>query len=502
MRELILAALLALAPMSTANAAADRIRLWRHDPAQMVRDLFRTEPDAWQKDALAAFADPSKQRIALAACAGPGKSAVEAWCGWNFLLCYADTGQHPNGAAVSITGDNLKNGLWKELAVWYNRSELLQRSFEVTSEIVRSREHPATWFLAARSFAKKADVEAQGRTLSGLHAPYMLYLLDETGDMPTPVLRSAEQGLSNCRWGKIVQGGNTTSQNGCLYLAAGPQRHLWHLINITADPDDPKRTPRVSAEWAREMINLYGRENAWVMAFILGKFPPGGINTLLSADEVNAAIGRGVAEEDIAHVQKRIGVDVARFGDDRTVLFPRQGLAAFQPVVMRNARSHDIAARLMRGKQAWGSELELIDDTGGWGAGTIDACLLGGVSLYAVNASGSANDPRYFNKRSELYFQAAEWVKRGGSLPEGLTEIVREATAATYWYEGGRFRVAEKAQIKALLNGNSPDLWEALLQTFALPDMPAAGTLQAMRGGKMASDYEPLEGVGSGGMLS
>jgi hypothetical protein len=503
MRELVLALALAL-PMSTADAAVDRIRLWRADPAQMVRDLFRTEPDAWQQDALAAFAssDPKTQRIALAACAGPGKSTVESWCGWNFLLCYADQDQHPNGAAVSITGDNLKNGLWKEFAVWYGRSELLQRAFDMTTESIFSRQHPKTWFLGARSFAKKADPDAMGRTLSGLHAPFILYLLDETGDMPPAVGRSAEQGLSNCRWGKIVQAGNTTSQNGYLYQASGPHRHLWHLINITADPDDPKRTPRVLAEWAREQIGLYGRDNPWVMSFILGKFPPGGLNTLLSADEVNEAIGRGVEEETFKYVQKRIGVDVARFGDDRTVLFPRQGLVSFDPVVLRGQRSHTIAGRLMKGKQAWGSELECIDDTGGWASGVIDSCLLGGVSLFSVNASGSPNNPRYFNKRSELYFEGAEWIKRGGSLPQGLTEIVREATAATYWFEGGKFRVIEKAQIKVLLNGTSPDLWEALLQTFALPDMPALGTAQASAGGKMASDYEPLADRGSAGMLS
>jgi hypothetical protein len=55
------------------------------------------------------------------------------------------------------------------------------------------------------------------------------------------------------------------------------------VVSITADPDDPKRTPRVDIEWAREQIKLYGRENPWVMAYILGLFPPGSINALLSS---------------------------------------------------------------------------------------------------------------------------------------------------------------------------------------------------------------------------
>jgi phage terminase large subunit len=194
-------------------------------------------------------------------------------------------------------------------------------------ERIFAREHPATWFLGARSFAKTADAEAQGRTLSGLHAPYMLYLLDETGDMPPAVLRSAEQGLGNCRWGKIVQGGNTTSQTGYLYLAVdaaaplAPDQH--HGGSGRPEPDAARRR-RVGAR-ADRALRPRERRGSWRSSS--GKFPPGGINTLLTPDEVNAALGRGIKADDYQHVQKRLGIDVARFGDDRTVIFPRQGLA-------------------------------------------------------------------------------------------------------------------------------------------------------------------------------
>src|SRR5690349_11138080 len=65
------------------NPAAQRIREWRENPARMVWDLFGATPDHWQADGLAAFADPSKPRIAFQACAGPGKTAELAWMGWN-----------------------------------------------------------------------------------------------------------------------------------------------------------------------------------------------------------------------------------------------------------------------------------------------------------------------------------------------------------------------------------------------------------------------------------
>lgn len=460
----------------------------------MVFEEFGVTPDAWQADALAAFADPTRQRIALQACAGPGKSAVLAWCGLNFLACYSDGTNHPNGAVFSVTGDNLKNNLWKEFAVWRGRSPFFRAAFEMTAESIFARDYKDTWFLNARSWAKSADAEQQGRTLSGLHAKSVLILGDESGDIPPSVLRAGEQAMSNCAWGKIVQAGNPTSHTGMLYHSVKEQAHLWHVIRITGDPADPKRSPRVGLEWAQGQIDLYGRDNPWVMAFILGKFPPTSVNALLGPDEVAAAMGRHLTIDQYEFVQKRIGVDVARFGDDRTVLFPRQGLAAFNPVVMRNAPTQDIAARLILGKSRFKSELELIDDTGGWAAGVIDACGLGGVHLMPINFSGKADDPRYFNKRSEMHFRAAEWVKAGGALPN-IAELAREATAPTYWFENGKMRVVEKETIKKQLQGHSPDYWDALCLTFAIADLPGrdAPGMAGIHGtrGHAVSEWDP-----------
>jgi phage terminase large subunit len=475
------------------NAAARQIKLWRENPARMVWDLFGETPDAWQADGLREFADPTKQRQAFQACAGPGKTAVLAWMGWNFLLCYGDVGQHPNGAVMSVTADNLKNNLWKELAVWRSRSELLRDTFEMTAERIFAREHPQTWFLSARSWSKTANPDEQGRTLSGLHSKFILYLIDESGDIGPSVLRAAEQGLSNCTWGKIIIAGNPTSQSGLLYQAVAEQSHLWDVIRVTGDPLEPKRSPRIGLEWASEQIRLYGRDNPWVMAYILGQFPPSSLNALLGPDDVRSAMGRHLTQDKYEYSQKRLGIDVARFGDDATVIFPRQGLAAFGPVEMRNARTNEIAARVAQAKQKWESELELIDDTGGWGAGVIDQARLGGINLLPINFSGKADDPRYYNKRSEMIFRASEWVKAGGCLPE-VPGLVSEAVAPTYWFDNGKLRVTEKDQIKKEL-GKSPDYWDAFCLTFALVEMPSRSSPQmiaaGIQGSRIKDDWDP-----------
>ncbi|HXF44846.1 MAG TPA: hypothetical protein VNK91_01890 [Burkholderiaceae bacterium] len=480
--------------------AARRLRAWRENPVQFVTEEFKVEPDAWQRELLKVFPspDPDKRRIALQSCAGPGKTAALAWCGWNFLACYGERGEHPKGAAVSITAENLHDNLWAELAKWRERSEFLTRAFEWTGNRIFARDHPETWFISARSFPKTANAEEQGRTLSGLHAKYVLYLIDESGDIAPAVLRAAEQGLSRVAWGKILQAGNATSHAGMLYFAAATQRQLWHVIEITGDPDDPQRSPRIDIEWARAQIATYGRDNPWVMAYILGKFPPGGLNQLIGPDECQAAMRRHLRETEYNWAAKVLGVDIALYGDDRTVLFPRQGLAAFTPVVLRNAKPTEIAARIARAAEAWDPDAILMDNTAGWAAGTLDLVQQAGLRAIGIDFGGKASDSRYFNKRAEMAFAACEWIKNGGALPL-LPEFTREATAHTYTLIGSKFMIEPKEKVKEKLQGHSPDLFDGFIVTFGLPIAPRRPALLdpvtglALANPHTTGDYDPFD---------
>lgn len=481
--------------MTTIETAQQKIRAWRKNPISFVRDNFGVEPDAWQCRVLSVFPSqkPNEMRQAMQACAGPGKSAVLAWCAWNFLACYGDVGEHPKGAAVSITADNLADNLWPELSKWQGRSEYLLAAFTWTKTRVFAKDHPETWFISARSWAKTANADEQGRVLSGLHSKYLLFLLDESGDIPPTVLKAAEQGLSSCAFGKILQAGNPTSREGILYQAAVSQRSSWHVTEITGDPDVKLRSSRIDKVWAAEQIEKYGRDDPWVQAYILGQFPAGGLNTLLSPEEVASAAGRHLPVTAYDFSQKRVGVDVARFGTDKTVMFPRQGLAAFTPIVMRGARSNEIAARLAVVKKEFASEVEMVDDTGGYGSGVIDAYLTAGLSAMSVCFAGKALNPKYFNKRSEMWFEMAEWLKRGGVIPD-IPELRRELCCPTYSFHQGKFRLEEKDQIKSRL-GFSPDFADALALTFAVPDQPKAmSPLEAQLAGhgKVLTDFDPF----------
>lgn len=473
--------------MNILEQAAARIKLWREERGilRFADEEFRVKLDPWQEKTLLAFASPDadKRRISMQACAGPGKTAVEAWCGSWFLATQGETNNHPKGAAVSISADNLKDNLWAEFAKWIGVSPFMSTAFTWTSSRIFANHHPETWFISARAWPKSANADEQGKTLSGLHSKFVLILIDESGAIPTTVLRAGEQALSTCEFGKILQGGNPISLEGMLHAAANELRHLWHIIRITGDPEDPEawvHSPRVGPgplAWATEQIATYGRDNPWVKSYILGQFPPQSINALLGLEDVNAAIARQHRPPAYEWAQKRLGVDVARFGDDRTVIFPRQGLVAFKPVVMRHARdsavSVDIANQVMGSKLKWGSELEFFDATGGWAAGAVDVMRSNGVGPINVQFAAPAIDPRYANRRAEIWFQMSEWIKGQGHLPDGVPQLVAELTTPTYTFVKGKFLLEEKDQVKIRL-GRSPDLADGLALTFGLPDMPGA----------------------------
>lgn len=462
---------------------------WRHNPCKQVYDNYNVEPDKWQERALDAYAngDMARLRMSLQACAGPGKSAVLSWIGLHFLSCFGEPGEHPKAAAVSITQDNLRDNLWAELSKWLNRSEFLQHTLTWTASRIYAKDHPETWFMAAKSFPKTADEETLGKTLSGIHSKYVLFLIDESGAIPPAVGKAAEQAMSKCSFGRIVQAGNPISLDGMLYAAS--ISNDWFVIQITGDPNDPMRSPRIDIDWATSQIEKYGRSDPWVKSYILGQFPESSINSLLSISDVETSMNRVASKENFQFSQRRLGVDVARFGMDSTIIFPRQGICAFKYAEMRQARTDEIAARVMKAKLKWGSEMEFVDDTGGFGAGVIDALRLAKVDAQGVNFSSKSIDPRYYNKRAEMWFDMAEWVKTSGCLPNDVS-LKKELIAPTYTFNNGRFILESKENIKKRL-GYSPDRADALALTFALPDMPG-GDNQSLSMSGYKSDYDPF----------
>jgi len=462
-----------------------RLKRWREHPIEFVREEFKVEPDPWQAEVLAAF--PHHNRLLMKACKGPGKTSVLSWLGWNFIA----TRPHARIGATSITGDNLSQNLWPEFAKWQQRSAFLMATFTWSATQIVHKLYPGTWWIQARTWPKKADAQQQADALAGLHEDYAMWLLDELGGYPQAIMTTAEAVLASGIETKVVGSGNPTHTTGPLYRACTTDKANWFIVTITGDPEDPKRSTRISLEHARQQIAAYGRDNPWVMVNILGQFPPSSINSLLGSEEVDLAMRRHLRPDAYEWSQKRLGVDVARFGDDRTVIFPRQGLAAFRPIVMRNARTTAIAARVMAAGQRWGAELTLVDDTGHWGHGVIDNLITANYAAIPVNYAGKAIDPRYKNVRAEMWMKGAEAIKNGAALPN-IPEMVGELTEPTYTFVNGVFQLEDKDMVKARI-GRSPDYADAYFQTYALPDMPGdmMDRLGVPQRDRAARDFDP-----------
>jgi len=470
------------------EAAQAQIRRWRADPVQFVRDNFGVEPDKWQRDALTFLGGKAKanRKLCMKACTGPGKSAVLAWIGWHRLACFASKGEHPKGAALSITADNLKDNLWAELAKWQGRSEFLKAAFTWTKERIYANDHPETWFLSARSFAKDADSEAIGRALSGLHSKYPFILLDETGEMPVAVGKAAQQIFTGSPADAVIaQAGNPTNTNGLLYESCVGG---WDTVTITADPADPKRTPRVSVEHAQEMIDTYGRDNPWVMATILGLFPPTGFSAMIGLADVETAMGRHYRTDQYQFAPVILGVDVARQGDDSSVIARRQGVVSFPLRAMRIPDTVQVSAQASMEQDQHDAAAMFVDETGGYGAGVVDDLRRRGYAPIGVQFGGKASDPRFFDKRSEMLFALCEWIKSGGALAPD-PELKAELVALRFVYQGDKFRVVPKDIIKKEL-GRSPDKSDALALTFAFP-VAAKGHSGPATPQQTNSNYDP-----------
>lgn len=474
--------------MNPTRRAALKIAEWRADPVSFVREEFNTEPDEWQKDFLCAFND--NQRLAAKACKGPGKTTVLAWCAWLFL----STRPHPKIAATSISGDNLKDGLWSEMAKWQMRSDYLKAAFEWQKERIISREHPETWWMSARRWSQSAKPEQQADTLAGLHADYILFIIDEAGGVPDAVMAAAEAALSTGIECKLLIAGNPTHLTGPLYRACTTSASRWHVIEITGDPDDPKRSPRISIQWAREQIKEWGIDNPWVLVNVFGRFPPSSINSLLGPEDVEAAMKRVILPQAYQGMPKILGVDVARQGDDSTVIAPRQGIVCFRPKVLRIPDSVIIAGHVAQAINKFSPDGVFVDGTGGYGSGVIDSLRAWGYPVTEVQFGGKAMQQRYFNKRTEMHHELAGYVKAGACLPD-IKELKEELCAQQFTHKKDQIHMIEKAQIKAIL-GRSPDLADGYALTHAFPVAKRSPMEQAQHMAAQTQspgDYDPIK---------
>jgi len=236
----------------------------------------------------------------------------------------------------------------------------------------------------------------------------------------------------------------------------------WHAGRYTVydtqaiDPDEVERLKRDMSETA------FARE-------FMCDFAAAGDDQLISLNDAENAARREYVDRDISQAPRVIGVDPARFGDDRSVVFKRQGLVAFKPDIYRGIDNMDLAARVAFAIQDWRPDAVFVDS--GAGAGVIDRLRQLRHDVIEVPFGGKAVQPNlYVNRRAEMWFELRDWLVNGGKIPNDPT-LKQELATPMYWYDSAGRRVLEpKDEIKKRLQGGgSPDMADALALTFAYP---------------------------------
>ena len=221
-------------------------------------------------------------------------------------------------------------------------------------------------------------------------------------------------------------------------------------------PDEVKRLQRDMSETS------FARE-------YLCDFSAQGDDQLIALADTEDAAKRTYQADHVKLSPVVLGIDPARFGDDRSVVFRRQGRQAFKPVVYRGIDNMELATRVANLIEQHNPDAVFCD--AGAGSGVIDRLRQLKYDVIEIPFGGKAMKPdQYINRRSEMWWLMKQWIEEGGAIPNDIA-LKQELATPIYWYDNVGRRVLEsKDQIKKRLQGaGSPDLADALALTFALP---------------------------------
>ena len=198
-------------------------------------------------------------------------------------------------------------------------------------------------------------------------------------------------------------------------------------------------------------------------------FAAQGDDQLIALADTEDAAKRTYQSDHVKMSPVVLGIDPARFGDDRSVVFRRQGKQGFKPIVYRGIDNMDLAARVANLIEEHNPDAVFCD--AGAGSGVIDRLRQLSYDVIEIPFGGKATKPeQYINRRTEMWWLMKQWIEEGGAIPND-TALKQELATPIYWYDNvGRKVLESKDQIKKRLQGaGSPDLADALALTFALP---------------------------------
>ena len=189
-------------------------------------------------------------------------------------------------------------------------------------------------------------------------------------------------------------------------------------------------------------------------------------NTLIPVQVAVEASEREISDANVRGAVKVLGVDVARYGDDSSVIMPVQGLKCYEPIVFQDISNIELGQEVIKRIKSFEPDYVRID--AGRGEGVIDYLRSLGYRCTEVNFGGSPTSNYYANNRAEMWHGTLKWLQSGGSIPKN-SQLIRELASPEFTFStSNKLTLESKEKMKAR-GLKSPDYADALALAVGVP---------------------------------
>jgi hypothetical protein len=421
-------------------------------------------PRRWQEKILSEIRDHLQNKetrfqpcqIAVASGKGIGKSAlVSMIVNWAMSTC-GDC----KVVVTANTGTQLATKTVPEVTKWTRLSlNTFWWECKATSITSRQRGHEREWRTDFIPWSKE-NMEA----FSGLHnqGKRLVVIFDEASGIHDTIHANIEGTLTDADTEMIwIQFGNPTRPYGRFRECFGKNKHRWKTFQI-----DARTVEGTNHAEQQRQVEDHGEDSYHVRIWIRGEFPLVGSDQFIAPSHVEAA--RKATAEGFEGLPKILACDVARFGDDQSVIGYRQGRRS---VILEKLRGKDTATvgdRVIHWMEKEKPDAVVID-CDGLGAGTYDHIKYRGFTtgLYEFHGGGTPINPnKYFNKRTECWGEMRDWMPFG-DIPDDA-ELADDLVGPLYEYNAKGQLCLEKKDDMKERGLSSPDCGDMLAMTFGI----------------------------------
>ncbi len=428
---------------------------WAADPVRFTTETLGASPWSKQIEILEAVRDHA--RVAVRSCNGSGKTYIAAHVVLWWLMC------HPDAIVITTapTAHQVRNILWREI----------RRAHHENAAVVGGTLLRTSLELGDKHFAQGLSTDTPER-FQGFHEGHILFVVDEASGVREGIFEAIEGSMTSAG-AKVLLLGNPTSLKGTFYDAFHKRRGLWKTIHISAF-DTPNLVNNevvlpspVTPKWVADAEKNWGKESYLYQVRVMGEFPSESEDTLIPLKQVEAAANPDhavAADEGVVEV----GVDVARFGSDRTAICVRRGDRIVSLESYHRQDTMNTAGQVAKVAREYSPAAIRIDEIG-IGAGVVDRLTeLKIPHIEGVNVARRASRPEQFaNLRAELYDGLRErFMSDRIAIPNDGDLISQLASVKYSFTSSGQMRIEGKDELRSR-GERSPDLADAVMLAFA-----------------------------------